>query len=204
MAVRWSVIGVVCLLLPVALGPLEAQSATSSPSAPFPALRSTPRFAHKKKLVATYDSVADTTHLALVTHKGKYFLTIQRPRLTWWVDYRGHTPGAEPPAIVTLEFRTQAPQIALNARLTVTFGMGESFEVTSAGAFSDPGVQTWSHYMRFPVPCQALAAALVSDQVTVTVGGIVERLKPDEIHALRDLLARVRAWPPVGIVPGGA
>ena len=36
---------------------------------------------------------------------------------------------------------------------------------------------------------------LAGDQVTVTAGGIRERLKADHVTALRDLLSRVGAWP---------
>jgi hypothetical protein len=146
-------------------------------------------------LTAIYDSVADSTHLVVVTHKGKYFLWTQRPRLTWEVVYAGRLRPGRPPATVTLEFRTQAPQAARDSRLLLA-AAGQRLEVMSAGAFSDPGVQTWSHFMRFPVPCPALAEALATDTVSITVGGITERLKPDEMEALRDLLARVGAWPP--------
>lgn len=121
---------------------------------------------------------------------------MQRPRLTWSVDYPGRAPGATPPELVTLEFRTQSPQTALNSRLTVEFGPGRSFEIPSAGSYSDPGVQTWSHFMRFPVPRETLLAVLASDSAAVTVGGIVEQLGPEHLNALRDLLARVSAWPP--------
>ena len=49
--------------------------------------------------------------------------------------------------------------------------------------------------MRFPVPSVGVAAVLAGKEVTVMVGGITERFKPDQIEALRDLLDRVGAWP---------
>jgi len=204
MSVRRSVAVVLCLAPSVVSSSLTAQSATASPLITVAVPGPSPRFAHRKKLLASYDSVADSTHLAVVTHKGKYFLTTQRPRLTWSVDYPGRLPGAEPPPVVTLEFRTQAPQVALNSRLTIADAAGQRLEVPSAGAFSDPGVQSWNHFMRFVLPSAALAGALTTDTVTVTVGEITERLKPDQVNALRDLLARVGAWPPGRSVRGGA
>jgi hypothetical protein len=45
------------------------------------------------------------------------------------------------------------------------------------------------------VPRAALAQALASDTVRLTVGGITERFKRDQLEALRDLPARVGAWP---------
>ena len=195
MSVRWCVAVGLGLVSSVAPASVCAQGATSDPihSSRLPA--PTARFAHNKKLTATYDSVADSTHLAVTTHKGKYFLTIQRPRLTWSVAYRGRAASEAPPAVVTLEFRTQAPQVAMNSQLTVSFAAGRRLEIPSAGAYSDPGVQTWSHFMWFLVPSLDLAEALRTDTVNITVGGITERLKADQINALRDLLARVGAWP---------
>jgi len=48
------------------------------------------------------------------------------------------------------------------------------------------------------VPCAELARALVNEDVavTVTVGGIRERLTPDHVRALRSLLEQVGSWPP--------
>ena len=194
MPLRRALYVAVCLLIGVADGRLHAQTTTTArmlkgvvPPAPF-------TFHHHKKLQASYDSVADSTHLSVRTHKGKYFLTIQRPRLTWSVVYAGQRPEGPVPPEVWLEFRTQSPQVALDSRLVVLYGDGERIEVASAGAFSDPGVVTWSHFMRFPVPTAALADALHSPQVQVTVGGITERFAPEHLEALRDLLSRVGAY----------
>jgi hypothetical protein len=127
-------------------------------------------------------------------------LTSHRPRLTWTVVYAGVQPSGAVPTVVWLEFRTQSPQVALNSRLEVRYGAGDHFEVPSAGAYSDPGVLTWNHFMRFPVPTGALVAALHSQKVLVSVGGIAEYLEPVQLEALRDLLSRVGA----PIASGGA
>ncbi len=204
MSVRWSLRVPSYLALCVAPGLLAAQNAPGprlDRAAAPPAIQA---FQHHKKLVASYDSVADSTHLSVVTHKGKYFLTIQRPRLTWTVVYAGRSPGAPAPAQVQLEFRTQEPQAAADNRLLILYGAGQRLEVPSAVGFSDPGVQTWSYYMRFPVSCAALVEALGSDQIQVTVGGISERFKPDQVEALRDLLSRVGGWPAGCFEAGGA
>ncbi|HUQ15871.1 MAG TPA: hypothetical protein VM094_07430 [Gemmatimonadales bacterium] len=73
---------------------------------------------------AKYDAVADSTRWSVVTHKGKYFLTVQRPRLTWSAAYAGHELDAQSPREVVLEFRTQEPQAALDSRLAITSGGG--------------------------------------------------------------------------------
>ncbi|MGH7527692.1 MAG: hypothetical protein ACREMX_13425 [Gemmatimonadales bacterium] len=193
MSVRWTVSLPVCLAAFVATAPLLAQSATGERLVRGTVPPSTQHFQHGKKLRATYDSVTDSTHLAVVTHRGKYFLTVQRPRLTWIVTYAGRTPGT-PPVELLLEFRTQTPQVAFDSRLLIQYGAGKELEVASAGAYSDPGVQTWSHFMRFRVPCASMVEALAGDEMTVSVGGVRERFKPDHLNALRDLLSRVGAW----------
>lgn len=204
MSLRWSVGLLVCLTNPVAPTALPAQTATARTLTQGSPPAAKHRFTHHRKLQAFYDTIGDSTHLTLVTHKGKYFLTVQRPRLTWTVVYAGQVSGPEAPLTVALEFRTQAPQVAGDSRLMMASADGQGLEVASSGAFSDPGVQTWSHYMRFAVPSAGLAAVLAGKEVTATVGGITERFKPDQIEALRDLLDRVGAWPLGGAERGGA
>ena len=204
MSVRWSLRVPVYVAFCVAPGLLAAQTAATPRLARAAVPPAVQAFQHHKKLVASYDSVADSTHLSVITHKGRYFLTMQRPRLTWTVVYAGRSPGSTAPAQVQLEFRTQEPQAAADSRLLILYGAGRRLEIESAGGFSDPGVQTWSYYMRFPVSCAALVEALGSDQIQLTVGGISERFKPDQVEALRDLLSRVGGWPAGCFEAGGA
>jgi hypothetical protein len=195
MSVRWTVNLLVCAVPCVAGAPVAAQDATVTPLSAEVLAPPLPAATRHGKVRTVYDSTADSTHWSLVTHKGRYFLTIQRPRLTWTGARQGREPG-EPAATVQLEFRTQEPQVALDSRLLISSAAGAQVEVGSSGSYSDPGVVTWSHFMRFEVPCDELALVLVSDEATVVVGGIRERLKPDHVRALRYLLDRLGAWPP--------
>jgi hypothetical protein len=191
MSVRWAIGLASWVAVSVAFSTGSAQVAPTTHSVKGVVPPAVYKFKHHKKLRAVYDSVADSTHLTVVTHKGQYFLTVKRPRLTWSVVYGGRTPGAAPPTEVWLEFRTQSPQVALDSRLEVLYGSGQRFDVPSAGARSDPGVQTWSHFMRFPLPTEALASALLTQKVLISVGGVAEYLEPEHLEALRDLLSRV-------------
>jgi hypothetical protein len=195
MPLRRALYVAVWLAVGVATGPVDAQTPTAPQLLKGVVPPPPVAFHHHKKLQASSDSVADSTHLSVRTHKGKYFLTMQRPRLTWSVVYSGQRPDSLAPSEVWLEFRTQSPQVALDSRLVVLYGNGERIEVPSAGAHSDPGVVTWCDFMKFPIPTPGLTAALHSQQVQVTVGGITERLAPDHLEALRDLLSRVGAYP---------
>jgi hypothetical protein len=204
MPLRWALYVALWGAYSVASRPLAAQAPTAAHLTRGVVPQGLAKFKHHKKLRAAYDSVADSTHLSVRTHKGQYLLTIHRPRLTWSVVYAGTRPGEAVPVAVWLEFRTQSPQTALNSRLEVLYGNGERFEVPTAGAYSDPGVLTWNHFMRFPIPAVALANALRSQKVLVSVGGIAEYLEPDQLEALRDLLNRVGAYPIAPLSAGGA
>jgi hypothetical protein len=195
MPARWVIGLFVCLATVSASLPLPAQAPTPGAAAPGEVPPAAHHFKHNKKMEASYDSVADSTSLSVVTHKGKYFISSQRPRLTWTVRYPGRSPGESPPAAVVLEFRTQGADTPTDNRLVIDFGEKRRVEVASTGAFSDPGVQTTSHFMRFPVPTDSLVTALASGRMAVTVGGIAQKFKADEMEALRDLLDRVGAWP---------
>ena len=184
----------VCVAVGVAAKPVQAQTPTSPQLLKGVVPPGSVAFHHHKKLQASYDSVADSTHLSVRTHKGKYFLMVQRPRLTWSVVYAGQRPDSVTPSKVWLEFRTQNPQVALNSQLVMLYGDSGRIEVPSAGGYSDPGVVTWSHFMRFPIPTADFAAALRSEKMQVTVGGITERLSTEHLEALRDLLSRVGAY----------
>jgi hypothetical protein len=196
MSVRWTVsipIQMALLVAPLLLSAQAPPAHRLMKAAVPPAVRP---FGHGKKLRAVYDSTADSTRLSVMTHKGKYFLWTQRPRLIWSVAYPGRTPDpAASPAMVELQFRTQSPQTALDSRLRILYPVQRELDVPSSGAYSDPGVLTWSHFMRFRIPCSALVEALASEQVQVSVGGISEYFQPDHLEALRDLLSRVGAWP---------
>ena len=111
-----------------------------------------------------------------------------------------------PDQTLTFEVLSGGGSLSLDSAATNGAGMVSTSWTLGpeAGAFSDPGIQTWSHYMSFPVPSAGLAAVLAGNEVTVTVGGITARFKRDQVEALRDLIDRVGAWPRVSAARGGA
>ena len=139
--------------------------------------------------LSTYDSLADSTHLAVVTHKGKYFLWIQRPRLTWTVAYAGRTP-AEPPREVLLDFRTQNPQSPGDNHLVIESPSGERLELNSVGADTRAGPMVGNLFMDFLIPTAELARVMGGTSMMLSVGGIKVRFKREQVEALRDLLVR--------------
>ena len=180
---------VACLALSVAPALLSAQTAAGTlglSSASHP-----PRsdIQHDKRLVATYDSLTDSTHLAVVTHKGKYFLWVQHPRLTWTVAYAGRTP-AEPTREIRLDFRTQDPQSPGDNHLLIESPSGERVELNSVSADSRAGPMVGNLFMDFLIPTAELARVLGGTSMRLTVGGIEVKFNADQVEALRDLLSR--------------
>jgi hypothetical protein len=76
MSVRWAIGLAMWSALSVAPEPLLAQFATAAPTVWGDVPPALPHYAHRKKLVAAYDSVGDSTQVSVVTHKGKYFLSM--------------------------------------------------------------------------------------------------------------------------------
>ncbi|HEY9014319.1 MAG TPA: hypothetical protein VIM84_04595, partial [Gemmatimonadales bacterium] len=177
-----------CLIVAGGPRPAAAQTATGVIAVPPATGNGLPSPRHEYEVAVAYDSLTDSTHLAVVTHKGKYFLWIQKPRLTWTTAYAGRTPAAEPPLVVVLEFRTQAPQAARDSRLVLQPASGDPIEVVSAGGYGEQGPITSNHYMRFIIPAADLAAVLAGQSFRLSVGGIRVSFKSTEIYALRALL----------------
>jgi hypothetical protein len=176
----------------------SAQVSALSASAPrgIGAAAAAPRFAHSKQIRIVYDRATDSTRLSVVTHPGLYFVTWQRPRLTWSVSHAGQTAGASSGTqSVELEFRTQTPQVPTDNRLVVTYGGVGLVEATSLWANTVPGMITNSTFMHFRIPLDQLAAAVADGRVELSVGGVRAKFDPDQLEALRDLLSRVSAPP---------
>src|SRR4029079_8703286 len=179
---------VVCLALCVVPTLLRAQTAPGELELSTDPANARPASHFTRKLVATYDSLTDSTHLALVTHKGSYFLWIQHPRLTWTVTYPGHQPIQPPSGEVLLTFRTQAPQSPRDNQLVIESTSGGRLSLNSISAHSRPGPMTTTMLMDFIIPIDQLARTLAGENVKLSVGGISVMFKPDQLKALRELL----------------
>jgi hypothetical protein len=177
---------VVCLGLSVVPALLRAQSATGVLDV---------------EQLTSYDSRTDSTHLAVVTHKGTYFLWIQHPRLTWTMAYPGRAPDVRPPGEILLVFRTQDPQSPTDNHLVIESASGERLELNSVNADTRPGPMTQNLYMNFLIPTAELARSLAGDNMRLTVGGIGVKFKREQMDALRALLSQAGAGVP-GEAPG--
>ena len=185
-----AVVGLALCVVPTLL---RAQTATGELGLSTDPANAHPTSHSTKKLVATYDSLTDSTHLAVVTHKGTYFLWIQHPRLTWTITYPGRRPGNPSSGEVLLLFRTQAPQSPRDNQLVIESTSGERLTLNSTGANTRPGPMVTSLVMSFLIPTEWLAPALTGESMKLSVGGIEVKFKPDQMEALRDLLRQASA-----------
>jgi hypothetical protein len=186
---------VVCLALCVVPTLLRAQTATGELGLSTDPAKARPASHSTKKLVATYDSLTDSTHLAVVTHKGTYFLWIQHPRLTWTVTNPGRKPSQPPSGEMLLTFQTQAPQSPRDNQLVIESTSGQRLTLNSISAHSRPGPMTTTMLMDFLIPIDQLARTLAGDSVQLSAGGIEVKFKPHQLEALRDLLRRASPEP---------
>lgn len=90
-----------------------------------------------------------------------------------------------------------------DARLVLLFGESGRAEAMSRRGWSDPGVQTNSHFLRFALPRAVLAQALQHDRVRLVVGGVKVGFQRDQLEALRDLLDRTASVGAPRSAPGG-
>lgn len=188
-----AVVGLALCVVPTLL---RAQTATGALGLSTGPANARPASHSTKKLVATYDSLTDSTHLAVVTHKGTYFLWIQHPRLTWTVAYPGRKPSQPPPGEILLAFRTQAPQSPRDNQLVIESTSGARLTLNSISANNRPGPMTSTLVMNFLIPTEQLVRAVAGESMKLAVGGIKVKFKPDQLEALRELLRQASTESP--------
>ena len=195
---------VVALSLPLALSAcalshvmppysITYRYAVESPATPLPphSLPAARAFAHRKKIVREHDATTDQTRVSVTTHRGMYFLWMQRPRLTFFYVYAGNTPSLTP-GTVFLVFRTLFPQQPANNHLTLTCdGARRDLGITPTFWFEPGAFATSQHYL-YEVPLTTLAGLMTCSTPSLAVGDVTASFAPDQIEALRDLAAGAR------------
>ncbi len=90
------------------------QTSLDPAKVPAGAQRATPlpargHYQHQRHFRTETDAASGLTRVSVTTHPGRYFLWIQRPRLTFFFTYPTAQP-AEAPGFISLVYRTQTPQ----------------------------------------------------------------------------------------------
>jgi hypothetical protein len=139
-------------------------------------------------LRAEYDSTEDVTRISVTTHRGKYFLWIQKPQVRFFFSYPGRTPVA-PPSVVYLVFRTQAPQVVHHTRLTWTCNGATSTIRSTPSSWVDQGPMTSSHYLTFKIPTETFVTMAGCASATLEVGGVRAPFSRKQLRMLQELNA---------------
>ncbi len=139
-------------------------------------------------LRAEYDSTEDVTRISVTTHRGKYFLWIQKPQVRFFFAYAGRTP-VTPPPVVYLVFRTQSPQVVHHTRLTWTCNGATSTIRGTPSSWVDQGPMTVSHYLTFKIPTETFVTMAGCGSATLEVGGVRAPFSRKQLRMLQELSA---------------
>jgi hypothetical protein len=132
--------------------------------------------------------------VSLTTHKGAYFLWIQRPRLTFFFVHTGTASPAAPPSVF-LVFRTQSPQLPTTNHLDIGCD-GRASQVPVTPTFwIAPGAFTTSRHYMYEVPLEHFAPLLACGTAAITVGGVTAPFAQDHLEALREFAAHFVTTP---------
>jgi hypothetical protein len=167
--------------LVTAAGPAEASSAsTRSP------------VTQTQRITREHDDVTNQTRISVTTHKGSYFLWIQRPRVTFFYVYEG-TSFAHTPATILLVFRTVNPQVPSNNHLVFTCdGNRQDLGITPT-FWLEPGAMTTSRHYMYEIPTAVFDRLLTCSSPSITVGDVSASLASDRLEALRAFAAGMHA-----------
>jgi hypothetical protein len=165
------------------------------------ALPPKPEFKHHRKITTVYAPERDTTTVSVVLEQGRYFLWIQKPRVTVAYQHAGAVaPAGLAAQAMLIEFRTQEPQFAGTNRLTITGAGGEGGEDTvrveavAIRSRLEGHAFTNDHRMTFVVGAGDAASLLAARKVVLEVGGVVVRLKEEQMEAWRELAWGMGGW----------
>jgi hypothetical protein len=187
--------------LPSALPSFEATApASRAPAPPASAVARLPArvsVGQGAPLVTETDSATHQGRVSLTTHRGKYFLWIQHPRVTFFYVYEG-AAAAHPPASIYLVFRTHDPQAPSSNRLTLVCDGAEHPQAVEPTFAFEQGPMTSSRVFTYELSLETFATFTMCDHAAVRVGDITATFDADRITQLRAFAGGM----PVGVGGG--
>lgn len=176
--------------LPSGLPPLNRSLVQVAPMQPPPSVvtarPSTP--APQSAIVREYDDTLDLSRYSVTTHRGKYFLWIEKPRLTFFVVSPGRQLDSLP-AVVYLIFRTQSPQEVSDSRLQLVCDGVTTLAGGVPTARVVPGMLTTSLYQTFELPLATFRQFAACGTGSVSVGGVEASFSAAQFGELAELTA---------------
>lgn len=172
---------------PLPPGPLVAVTTRDSATILLPRRRA---FEDDRPVTSRYDGTLDSTTVAVVTHGGRYFLWIQRPRITVRFRYGGRHL-ADVPSDVVFDVRVQRPQQPDVSTLVLAPNGGPAVHVARVTFHSKEDVLVTNLDYAFDVPVAAFARLIRSGGLTLALGGVRATFDGAQMEALRDLASRM-------------
>lgn len=143
-----------------------------------------------------HDTAEGLTRVSVMTHRGSYFLWVQKPQVTFFYVYAGDAPPAEPPSVVYVVFRTQSPQSIRDNRLTLVCD-GVAADVPGLPTSRvEQNYQLSTHFLTFTVPRETIVEFAHCQQAEVEVGGVRAPFTAQQLLNLRGLAAKLLGNPP--------
>lgn len=170
-----------------AMPPLSRDMVQVAPMSQAPASRAVPA-EQERSIDREYDDSLDLSRYSVTTHKGKYFLWMQDPRLTFFVVLPGKMLDSLP-AVVYLVFRTQSPQEVSDSKLHLSCGTETIVNDVVPRAQVVPGMLTSSLYQTFELPLDAFRQFSACQSGSVVVGGVEAAFGEKQFEQLRELVA---------------
>jgi hypothetical protein len=170
------------------------QSTLLAARAPAPALAATASLPPAREgspsaaTLVEHDSTTDQTRVSLTTHRGTYFLWVQRPRLTFFYVYSG-IMLQHPPASVFLVFRTHEPQAPATNHLALSCEGVEVPQSVARGFAFEPGLMVTTRAFTYELSLETFAAFVSCDRAALTVGDIAVPFTEGQLLTLRDFAA---------------
>lgn len=164
--------------------PSKSAPETEAPSTPSPGTTPSP-------IRIEHDSADDLTRVSLMTHRGAYFLWVQRPQVTFFYVYAGQAPAAAPP-VVYLVFRTQSPSGVLDNKLHLVCDGATATVPGLPTSRVEQTIQTSVHYLTFAVPTETVLQFSECGAAEVEVGGVRATFSPIQQSDLRAFTADLR------------
>jgi hypothetical protein len=137
------------------------------------------------------------TRLTVTTHYGVYTGWVQKPQISFYVQFGGEAPEVRP-GLVALLFRTLEPEALTSNRLELGCqGSAEELPVTPRSELERTG-SVPSHFLTYLLPADAVGRFAGCEEGTLSVGQLRARFTGEQLAALQALL---RAAGPAALFP---
>lgn len=141
-----------------------------------------------------HDATGQLTRLTVTTHRGIYTGWVQKPQISFYIQFTGPQPRTTP-SVVALLFRTLEPEAVTSNRLVLDCdGTSDTVAVIPRSEL-EQGSTVHSHYLTYLLPIEAVGTFAACTEGTLSVGQLRSRFSTNHLAALQALLRAAVAKP---------